>query len=100
MGHPSDVLFLKSPVVLEGGTEVDGVEWEDNTRDPSFRGHWLRRVTLLEGFGRWDLLGISNLGNVWQWSCMKSFQEIEDDFELHHTQFYKYFPTCPAVLWE
>ncbi|XP_078496716.1 vomeronasal type-2 receptor 26-like [Lissotriton helveticus] len=51
---------------------------------------WLGELNKLKGFGRWDDIGISTVGDVIARGELKTFQALKDEFGLHNTQYYKY----------
>lgn len=64
---------------------------------PLWQGSRLRPVSSLEGFRRWDDIGISTLGDIIQGSTLKSFQRLQADFDLHKSQFHRYLLLCHAL---
>ena len=60
-------------------------------------GSWLSHVVGLRGFARWDLVGITLLGDVWDGSSTGSFAELREEFSLQPSQFYKYLQLRHAL---
>ncbi|KAJ1195074.1 hypothetical protein NDU88_004357 [Pleurodeles waltl] len=59
-------------------------------RTTLWHGKHLKEVVNLEGFQKWDNIGISTLGDVWEGSHMRSFGDLQRLFSLNRTQFHKY----------
>ena len=57
---------------------------------PLSSGTRLAQVADLPGFQKWDLIGISTLGDVWEGSHIKSLEALRGEFTLHNSQFYRY----------
>ena len=51
----------------------------------------------LQGFAQWDKIGISLLEDVWQGSTLMSFQELQEQYRLAPTQFYRYLQLRHAI---
>lgn len=66
---------------------------------PLWHGTYLKSATSLSGFRRWDLMGISTLGDVMRGTTLKSFQQLQSDFGLHKSQIFtappRTFPPDP-----
>ena len=60
-------------------------------------GTWLSQTAGLSGLRKWDLIGISTLGDVWGGNHIKTFQELQEGFALHNSQFYKYLGLRHAI---
>ena len=60
------------------------------TRAPPFcAGTWLSHTASLEGFRRWDLIGITTLDDIWRDSQMKWFLELQGEVALHKSQLFR-----------
>lgn len=64
---------------------------------PLWQGIYLRSVSTLTGLRGWDRVGISTLGDVMRGTTMKSFQQLQTDFCLHKSQFYKFLQLRHAL---
>lgn len=53
---------------------------------PIWQGSHLQPVSSLEGCRGWDDIGISTLGDIMHGSTLKSFQRLQEDFNLHKSQ--------------
>ena len=51
----------------------------------------------LEGFQKWDLLGISKIGDIWDTQGTLTFDELQRQFELADSQHYKYLQVRHAL---
>ena len=57
----------------------------------------LPQVSSLWGFKTWDLIGISSLGQVLTNGVLKSFRDLQEEYELYASQFYGYLQLRPAL---
>ena len=64
---------------------------------PLWVGTWLAHVAGLEGFAKWDHIGITLLGDIWGPSSLNSFEELQREFGLHRSQFFKYLQLRHAL---
>ena len=51
----------------------------------------------LEGVQDWVLIGISALGDVMDGLMLKSYQSLQEEFQLHKHQFYRYLQLRHAI---
>lgn len=65
--------------------------WGRLTREtPLWYNGRLPQLAALQGFRGWDAVGISTLGDVMRGAVLKSFQDLQTDFQMPKTQFFKY----------
>lgn len=65
--------------------------WGRLTREtPLWHNGRLPQLAALQGFRGWDVVGISTLGDVMRGAVLKSFQDLQTDFQMPKTQFFKY----------
>ena len=75
------------------------IRWDKriSAMTPLWAGSWLSHSAGLKGFGRWDLIGISLLGDVTENGLMKDFTTLQAEYSLDRTQFYKYLQLRHAL---
>lgn len=64
---------------------------------PLWHGTQLHQVAALPGFRKWDMVGISTLGDIMKGTTLKSFQQLQVEFQLRKSQFYKYLQLRHAL---
>lgn len=64
---------------------------------PLWHGTYLRQVAALQGFCQWDIIGISTLGDIMWGRVLKSFKNLQDEFQLHKSQFFRYLQLRHAL---
>ncbi|KAJ1119448.1 hypothetical protein NDU88_007634 [Pleurodeles waltl] len=65
---------------------------------PLWHGKQLIHVAGLEGFQKWDTIGISTLGDIWRGTHIRSFQDLQKQYSLNKTQFHRYLQLRHALL--
>ncbi|KAJ1205838.1 hypothetical protein NDU88_001263 [Pleurodeles waltl] len=88
-------------VVLQGWRTAQKVTgwWGRLTQQtPLWHGRQLEHVAGLEGLQTCDNIGISTLGDIWDGSHMRSFQDQQKQYALNKTQFYRYLQLRHALL--
>lgn len=65
--------------------------WGRLTREtPLWSNGLLPQLQSLDGFWGWDVIGISRLEEVMKGTVLKSFQQLQTDYAMSKTQFYRY----------
>ena len=57
---------------------------------PLWKGNWLSDIQKLKGFQRWDVIGISTVGNLFNQGELISFESLRLTYQMHPSQHYKY----------
>lgn len=73
--------------------------WGRLTREtPLWSNGQLPQLQTLSGFRGWDVIGVSSLGDVMHRTTLKSFQQLQADFAMPRSQFYKYLLFRHALM--
>ena len=64
---------------------------------PLWVGTWLPHSAGLEGFSGWDRIGITLLGDILKKGVVKSFAELQSEFQMHSSQFFRYLQLRHAL---
>ena len=96
---PPNTLEGTRAVVMawRGALRRTGWERKLTAMTPLWVGTWLKQTAGLEGFGAWDKIGISLLGDIMGNDEIMAFSELREEFGLHHTQLYRYLQLRHAL---
>ena len=79
---------------------LEWIRWDKKITlsTPLWVGAWLTHTAKLQGFSKWDKIGISLAGDVVGTEGVKSFAELQEEYGLHHTQFFNYLQLRHALV--
>ena len=91
---PATVVVFKSWL-----STMQHIKWKGRLTEerPLWLGTALPQVAAFQGFRDWGLIGISSLGHVVCGGILKSFSEMQEEYDLHKSQFYKYLQLRHAL---
>ena len=65
------------------------IKWKGKLTEetPLWEGTILPQVLSLQGFKSWDLIGITSLSHVLENGVLRTFQSLQEEYDLHKSQF-------------
>lgn len=102
-------LYTKTTTPPLTGPTRQAVEvWKIATKDLGWAGRITRATPLwykdclgklgyLKGFDKWDLIGISRVGDLWHQGDIRTFQQLQEDYELSPREHFRYLQVKHAL---
>lgn len=96
---PRELPTITRTVLVAWRTALRYTHWDKRlTRNtPLWHSTWLYEVSSLLGFRKWDLIGVTLLGDIWTGDHIRTFPDLQQRHALSGSQFYKYLQVRHAL---